>query len=78
MAKRVTYKTLSEWLAKGNGHVKERSVCSKDCDRIRTHIEYLQFYENKEVPDKYTIRVFGTTKWLEPTARNLYPKKRKS
>ena len=39
MAKRVTYKTLSEWLAKGNGQVKERGVFSEACDKINTHIE---------------------------------------
>jgi hypothetical protein len=77
MAKRVTYKTLSEWLAKGNGHVKERGVFSEECDKINTHIEYIQLDEGREVPDNLTVRFFGTTKWLEPTARNLYPKKRK-
>lgn len=78
MTKRVTYKTLSEWLAKGNGHVKERGVFSEDCDKINTHIEYIQLDEGREVPDNLTVRFFGTTKWLEPTASNLYPKKMKS
>jgi hypothetical protein len=77
MTKRVTYKTLSEWLAKGNGHVKERGVFSEECDKINTHIEYIQLDEGREVPDNLTVRFFGTTKWLEPTAGNLYPKKRK-
>ncbi len=77
MANRVTYKTLSEWLAKGNGHVKERGVFSEDCDKINTHIEYIQLDEGREVPDNLTVRFFGTTKWLEPTAENLYPKKKR-
>jgi hypothetical protein len=75
--KRVTYKTLSEWLAKGNGHVKERGVFSEESDVIDTHIDYIQLYENHEVPDNLTVRFFGTTKWLEPTASNLYPKKKR-
>ena len=60
--RRMTYRELAEWLAKGNGVQTDEtmSIAYPFC-------EYLLCEENKEVPADYKIRRWGSDEWIEPT-----------
>lgn len=62
--KRMTYRQLSEWLAKGNGQYTTDYYLI-----ICTELSYCNGYDNSndEVPDEYTIRAWGSDEWIEPT-----------
>lgn len=56
----MTYRQLSEWLAKGNGQVKGDTT-------LTTAFAYLEEDDDKEVPENYRIRRWGSGILLEPT-----------
>lgn len=60
--KRMTYRQLAEWLAKGNGQ-----QSSTKCSIRFTFQEVVKADENKEVPEDYVIRRWGSDEWIEPT-----------
>lgn len=59
--RRMTYRELSEWLAKGNGVQRDIGclVCYPYC-------EYIETDKNKEVPKSYRIRKWDSDEWVEP------------
>ena len=61
--KRMTYRQLAEWLAKGNGQ-----QSSTECSIRFTFQEVVKADENKEVPEDYVIRRWGSEEWIAPTA----------
>lgn len=63
--KRMTYRQLSEWLAKGNGQCKTYAVVSTAC------LAYDDFgkKDNREVSEDYKIRCWGSDEWIEPTLK---------
>ena len=62
--KRMTYRQLAEWLARGKGQ-----QTSTDCTVRYTFQEVLESEENKEIPENYKIRYWGSDEWIEPTER---------
>lgn len=66
-SKRMTYRQLAEWLAKGNGQVSysDRSTAITVC--VETFNSYFEKKDNIEVPFDYKIRRFGSDEWIEPT-----------
>lgn len=62
MSSRMTYRQLAEWLAKGNGQCKTSDVAV-------THLGYdnIDEKDNRELPDEYKIRPWGSDEWIEPT-----------
>lgn len=60
--KRMTYRMLAEWLAKGNGQ-----QSSTECSVRYTFQETIKEDENKEVPVDYKIRRWNSNEWIEPT-----------
>ena len=59
---RMTYRQLSEWLAKGNGQVSHDYLIDVSCTYC-----YSTEDDDKEVPESYRIRRWGSGIWLEPT-----------
>lgn len=59
---RMTYRQLSEWLAKGNGQVASDSLIY-----VSGTYCYNTEYDDKEVLENYRIRRWGSGIWLEPT-----------
>ena len=61
-AERMTYRELAEWLAKGNGQSKTGYVAV-------TQIGYdsIDEKDNRELPEEYRIRRWGSDEWIEPT-----------
>lgn len=59
---RMVYRQLAEWLSKGNGQYKH-------CEDVRTYVGYgyCSMEDNKELPDDYKIRRWGSDEWIEPT-----------
>lgn len=61
-SRRMTYRELAEWLAKGNGeHTTTLS------DEVVTRITYYKNSVNEEVIDVCKIRRWGSDEWIEPT-----------
>ena len=60
--RRMTYRQLAEWLAKGNGQ-----QTSIECSVRYTFQEVVKEEENKEVPADYRIRYWNSDDWIEPT-----------
>ena len=62
--KRMTYRQLSEWLAKGNGQYTADNYLN-----IYTELSYYNSQDNSndEVSDGCTIRAWGSDEWIEPT-----------
>jgi hypothetical protein len=60
--RRMTYRQLAEWLAKGNGQYKVR------LDSTLAYI-YLTYRceDTCEVPEDYLIRHWNSSEWIEPT-----------
>ena len=65
--RRMTYRELAEWLAKGFGQVSytDRSIATKVC--VETYNSYFEDFDNTEVPNDYKIRYWGSDEWIEPT-----------
>ena len=61
-AKRMTYRQLAEWLAKGNGQYLSNNEFVYDCIN-----GYTIKFDNKELPEDYKIRKWGSDEWIEPT-----------
>lgn len=59
--RRMTYKELSEWLAKGNGQYKDGNFGS-----FRTELVYCKNEENTIVDNDCLIRGFNEDTWHEP------------
>ena len=59
-SKRMTYRQLSEWLSKGNGQYRLE-------EQAYIHEYYNVIDDNKELPDEYKIRRWGSDEWIEPT-----------
>lgn len=61
-SKRMTYRQLAEWLAKGNGQLTTGFAVS-------TQLSYSDMGEkdNRELPNEFAIRPWGSDKWIEPT-----------
>lgn len=59
--RKMTYKELSEWLAKGNGQFKDGNFGS-----FRTELVYCKNEENTIVDNNCLIRGFNETEWHEP------------
>lgn len=59
--RKMTYKELSEWLAKGKGQYKNGNFGS-----FRTELVYFKNEENTIVENDYLIRGFNETEWHEP------------
>lgn len=59
--RKMTYKELSEWLAKGNGQYKNGNFGS-----FRTELVYCKNEENTIVDNDCLIRGFNETEWHEP------------
>ena len=60
--KRMTYRQLSEWLAKGNGQ-----YTTDNYVRIYVGYGYHRGKENNEVDRCVIIRPWGSEEWVEPT-----------
>lgn len=60
--KRMTFRQLAEWLAKGNGHYQ----CFKS-DRCYHAIGFSHSEDTKEVTKDYEIRRWDSDEWIEPT-----------
>lgn len=65
--RRMTYRELAEWLARGNGQLSynDRSIVTKIC--VETSNSYFEDNDNIEVPDSYKIRRWNSDEWIEPT-----------
>lgn len=59
--RKMTYKELSEWLAKGNGQFKDGNFGS-----FRTELVYCKNEDNTIVDNNILIRNFNETEWHEP------------
>lgn len=59
--RRMTYRQLAEWLAKGNGQ-------AKNCHVAVTQFGYddVDEKDNRELPVTYKIRRWGSEEWIEP------------
>ena len=58
--KRMTYRQLAEWLAKGNGQCDFGGI-------IATDNTYDKIHDDEEVDRDYKIRRWGSDIWIEPT-----------
>ena len=58
----MTFRMYAEWLAKGNGQGKTFTVAS-------TQFAYdsIEIKDEKEIPEEYKIRRWGSDEWIEPT-----------
>ena len=62
-SKRMTYRQLAEWMAKGNGQYRtERSIGANS----NTYLSVYTPNENKEVDYVWEIRRWGSDEWIEP------------
>lgn len=61
--KRMTYRQLAEWLAKGNGQY----VHIGNVNVRRVDFEYQNEIDGLEITDVYRIRRWGSDEWIEPT-----------
>lgn len=62
--KRMTYRQLAEWLAKGKGQYRtERSIGAHS----NTYVSVYTPNENNEVNYVWEIRRWGSDEWVEPT-----------
>ena len=59
-SKRMTFKMLCEWLNKGQGQYRLG-------ENAYIHEYYNITDDNKELPDEYKIRRWGSDEWIEPT-----------
>ena len=59
-SRRMNYRELAEWLAKGNGQYKGESNCKY------TELQYL-CADDLEVSTLYKIRRWDSSEWIEPT-----------
>lgn len=61
-SRRMTYRELAEWLAKGNGQAKAGRCAI-------TQLIYSNFdkIDNMEIPEEYKIRRWNSNEWIEPT-----------
>ena len=55
---------FAEWLAKGNGVYKNKSIGSY---YIYCYYEFPEQDSNEEIDDIFVIRPFGQTKWIIPS-----------
>lgn len=62
----MTYRQLSEWLAKGFGELvfEGGEIVSRVCHTFK---EYFVADENKPVFERYLIRPWGSDEWVKPT-----------
>lgn len=60
--KRMTYRQLAEWCAKGNGE-----NILKGSQYVHISFAYLNKYENDELEEGYLIRTWDSEEWIEPT-----------
>lgn len=61
--KRMTYRQLSKWLAKGNG-----VLWKSECNYIEfTSHNYVTKYADTEVMDDWKVRKWDSEEWIEPT-----------
>lgn len=60
--RRMTYRELAEWLAKGNGQ-----ATSGDVAVTQFRYDNIVEKDNSELPITYKIRRWGTDEWIEPT-----------
>ena len=61
--KRMTYRQLAEWIARGNGE-----YSSDDYDRVYVEYFYFKNEKNNEVDSNLKIRTWDSEEWVEPTA----------
>lgn len=61
--KRMTNIQFAEWLAKGNGVFKNKSIGSY----CYYYYEFPEQYSNEEIDDIFVIRPFGQEKWIIPS-----------
>lgn len=59
--RRMTYRELAEWLAKGNGQL--FNIAKRFC----MEIEYRMDYDGCLIPIDYKIRRWSSDEWIEPT-----------
>lgn len=65
--KRMTYRQLSKWLAKGNG-----VLWKSECNHIEfTSHNYVTKYADTEVMDNWKVRKWDSEEWVEPTIELL-------
>lgn len=60
-SRRMTYRELAEWLAKGKGQ------CALNCSKYITSMEYEPRWNEEELLDGYMLRRWGSNEWIEPT-----------
>ena len=60
--KRMTFRQLAEWLAKGNGQ-----YTTDDFGRVYVEYDYSKGKENNEVDRRIIIRPWDSEEWVEPT-----------
>ena len=60
--KRMTFRQLAEWLAKGNGQ-----YTTEDYGRTYNAYDYYKEKENNEVDRRIIIRPWDSEEWVEPT-----------
>lgn len=61
--KRMTYRQLSKWLAKGNG-----VLWKSECNHVEfTSHNYITKYADNEVMDDWKVRKWDSEEWIEPT-----------
>ena len=65
--KRMTYRQLSEWIARGNGEF----LFNEDDHEPQSHFSYEEQFVNTEVPEYNRIRPWGSEDWIVPT-REIY------
>ena len=61
-SKRMTYRQLAEWLAKGMGQFTHTLAST-----VFVGLVYDSACDNEEVPTMYKIRRWGSDEWIEPT-----------
>lgn len=64
--RRMTFRELARWLAKGNGQYLSQNEFAYDCITGYT-IEV----DDRELPEAYKIRRWDSSEWIEPT-RQVY------
>jgi hypothetical protein len=60
---RMTYRQMAEWAIKQNGEIKSPA----DPGYVFCDLSYREDLENKEVPEGYKLRRWGSDEWIEPT-----------
>lgn len=65
-SRRMCYRELAEWLAKGNGQVSynDGSIATEVC--VESGSSYFESKDKAEVPVGYRIRRWGSDVWIEP------------